>query len=114
MSSTDKLQTIKSSASQSKISVHSKVLGSMQSSGDTPIIKPMKVEVTKPIEAKGVNPEEEEVKQVTSLTQSAESAKDNEEQKQSVSEIFKARLATFKRQISKNMTFSDQMDMRDV
>ena len=60
-------------------------------------------------ESKGANSDDDLVLSTTRTSQTAQTINNNS----SVSDIFKQRLVNYRRQISKNMVFSDQLELRD-
>ena len=60
-------------------------------------------------ESKGANSDDDLVLSTTRTSQTAQTLNNNS----SVSDIFKQRLVNYRRQISKNMVFSDQLELRD-
>lgn len=60
-------------------------------------------------ESKGINSEDDLVLSTTRTSQTVQTINNNS----SVSDIFKQRLVNYRRQISKNMVFSDQLELRD-
>ena len=60
-------------------------------------------------ESKGANSDDDLILSTTRTSQTAQTLNNNS----SVSDIFKQRLVNYRRQISKNMVFSDQLELRD-
>ena len=60
-------------------------------------------------ESKGANSDDDLILSTTRTSQTAQTINNNS----SVSDIFKQRLVNYRRQISKNMVFSDQLELRD-
>ena len=121
MSSTDNMPTLSASSKTAHTS-RATLNQTYQTKKETPLIKLTKVEenvgTDKPIAT-------EESKASSLATISSDTVKssrtaqpmltepDCEGGKQKVSEVFKQRMVQFRRQISKGMVFSDQLEMRD-
>ena len=81
---------------------------------DTPLIKLTLIEESKSPETIPAN--EKDVKEFIEVTEDELTVSQCTEEKmpkESVSEIFKQRLTAYRKQISKNMVFTDQLEIRD-
>ena len=81
---------------------------------DTPLIKLTLIEESKSPETILTN--EKDVKDFNEVTEDELTVSQGTEEKmpkESVSEIFKQRLTAYRKQISKNMVFTDQLEIRD-
>ena len=104
MSSTDNLGSQKMfSMTQRNIGTISSLITKPETKRETPVIKLTKVEESEP-EVKQASSEEVSTPATVS---SARSSQKKLSENQSVSEIFKQRIALFRRSMSKGMTFAD-------
>mmetsp|Transcript_35361 Transcript_35361/g.46544 ORF Transcript_35361/g.46544 Transcript_35361/m.46544 type:complete len:126 (+) Transcript_35361:527-904(+) len=104
MSSTDNLGSQKMfSMTQRNIGTISSLITKPETKRETPVIKLTKVEESEP-EVKQASSEEVSTPATVS---SARSSQKKLSENQSVSEIFKQRIAQFRRSMSKGMTFAD-------